>query len=469
MNWLHAAIKDGKVLVAVSGGVDSMCLLVHLHALSRKHSFKIVAGHVDHQVRPESGEDARLVKHVCSQLGVPYRQRTLSAQEGNDEGTLREGRLAALREMAAEESTHVIALGHHRDDMAETFLLMALRGSGPRGLGSMREVAQWPGGFTVIRPLLTMSRAQIKAEMTRNKIPWNEDPTNEQIHHRRNFIRHRILPLLEELEPAALELLARSARLVGEADLHLGEASRKNLATLTLAKSERAILLSIHLMHNIPAHHHGEVIRQAAECLQAHEGATPSLPTHDRLTDLLDTIAGSRSDPATYNLAPGLDAWLGNGYLLLHRDTPVREAFHSVVRGLPVLLAELADPLPVGAIGTTLELPDGITIEVDDGELEPSSDWEAVFSLAKSDSVVDIRNVKPDDIFILPGGGKKNARDSLREARVPAPIRGDVLGVYVDGRLEWIPGVRQSHDTIWDDDPEKHFVGLRILRDGMPI
>ncbi|MCC5875251.1 MAG: hypothetical protein JJU11_03430, partial [Candidatus Sumerlaeia bacterium] len=145
------------------------------------------------------------------------------------------------------------------------------------------------------------------------------------------------------------------------------------------------------------------------------------------------------------------------------------EAFLSVSEGLPALVAELPNPVPVGAIGSSTELPGGITIEVEDGELDPSSPWEAVLSLGSPDNGIDIRTVSLDDTISLPGGGKKKAGDCLREGRVPAPVRRDVLGIYVNGKLQWIPGLRQSNDSIFSHDTEGHHIGIIITRDGMPL
>ncbi|MEJ2470156.1 MAG: tRNA lysidine(34) synthetase TilS, partial [Desulfuromonadales bacterium] len=143
-----AVIPPGsRVLVAVSGGADSVALLLLLYEAAGRFSLQLEAGHLDHALRPESGADAEFVQELCSRLGIALHSErcdiaeTAKAQKGNLEEVARMVRRDFLRTVARSRQCGLIALGHHRDDQVETFLLRLLRGAGPTGLSGMRMLS----------------------------------------------------------------------------------------------------------------------------------------------------------------------------------------------------------------------------------------------------------------------------------------------------------------------------------------
>jgi tRNA(Ile)-lysidine synthase len=130
----------GKVLVAVSGGADSVALLSMLRVLAEKHGWQLFVGHVDHGLRPESHLDARFVKDLANELELPFFERkvTVPSQGRSLEEAAREKRRTALMAMAREAGAQTIALAHHADDQAETLLARLLQGTGAKGLAGMR-------------------------------------------------------------------------------------------------------------------------------------------------------------------------------------------------------------------------------------------------------------------------------------------------------------------------------------------
>ncbi|MCD8188817.1 MAG: tRNA lysidine(34) synthetase TilS [Clostridiales bacterium] len=198
-----------RVLVAVSGGGDSMCLL---HLLWRE-GYAVQAATYDHGIRPQSAQDAAFVETWCRAHGIPCHvgrgdvPRRAKEQGLGLEEAARALRYAFLQDTARKAGIEKIATAHNADDNAETLLLHLLRGSGLNGLGGIPPVRG-----NLIRPLLTASRAEIDAYLERWDIPHVEDSTNADTTYRRNYLRHQVLPLLKAQNPNLLEGLNRTMR-----------------------------------------------------------------------------------------------------------------------------------------------------------------------------------------------------------------------------------------------------------------
>ncbi len=208
----HALWSVGdRVAVAVSGGLDSVVLLDLLVETASWHGGVLCVATVDHGTRPESSADAQFVVDLAERYTLPVHTLTLKLGETASEEACRAGRYGALSTLEVDR----VALAHHRDDQAETMLLMLMRGSGLRGLGAMpwcRE--RW------VRPLLDTSRAELREWATHRQLEWREDPTNQSPRFLRNRLRHEVLPMVEEIRPGAAKAMARSAaRLASDAGL----------------------------------------------------------------------------------------------------------------------------------------------------------------------------------------------------------------------------------------------------------
>lgn len=209
-----AGVPDGAVWVAaVSGGCDSIALLHLLAEEAQPRGWRIVVGHIDHGLRLDSREDRRFVEATAEALGLPFRGFSIPPEAwtlrrgGSLEALARRLRRRRLRQLAAEARASWIALGHNRDDQAETVLMNLMRGSHVRGLSGMRAVRPpW------IRPLLHVGRSEVRAFAEARGLRWREDSTNQELWPLRNRIRHRLLPLMEsELSPGVTRVLARTA------------------------------------------------------------------------------------------------------------------------------------------------------------------------------------------------------------------------------------------------------------------
>jgi tRNA(Ile)-lysidine synthase len=210
--------RGETLLVALSGGADSVALVDTLALLSRPRGFRLLAAHLDHRLRPGSEEDAAFCAELCRRLGVELRVgradvRARAARErGGLEQAARRERYLFLRAVREREQAAAIALAHTLDDQAETLLLRLLRGAGALGLGAMRARSG-----DLLRPLLGVSRAQVLAHLRERSLPWREDPTNADPALRRNRVRHELLPYLEQrFNPRVRAALARTAALLAD-------------------------------------------------------------------------------------------------------------------------------------------------------------------------------------------------------------------------------------------------------------
>ncbi len=209
---------DAVLLVALSGGADSVCLLFTVKAMAGRYGFAVRAAHVEHGLRGDASlADARFCERLCARLGVPFSCDHAALEGGmaapGAEARAREARYALLLRRARECGADALLLAHHRDDQAETVLAHLLRGSGARGLGGMREVSVLDG-VTVVRPLLTVSKREILAALAEADEPFCRDESNALLCCQRNRLRAETLPALERENPRAAEHMAQSARLL---------------------------------------------------------------------------------------------------------------------------------------------------------------------------------------------------------------------------------------------------------------
>lgn len=200
--------EDAELLVAVSGGGDSVALLHLLHRMGRK----VVALHGNHQSRgAESEADARFVADLAASLGISAVIENLTLDgEGSFEMRARAARHQFFRRMARDRGTAWVALGHTRDDQAETLLLRIIRGTGPDGLGGMAYKTALRD-LKMVRPLLGQSRAALRAWLEGEGLSWREDSSNASPDYQRNRVRHEVLPLLESFNPEVVSALNRLA------------------------------------------------------------------------------------------------------------------------------------------------------------------------------------------------------------------------------------------------------------------
>ncbi|RMG29813.1 MAG: tRNA lysidine(34) synthetase TilS [Gammaproteobacteria bacterium] len=216
--------------VAFSGGGDSTALLYLMVELAGDFDWSLGMVHVHHGLLPEAEAWATRARDLASRLHLPVQVFSVQARPRpgeSPEAAAREARYAAWRDWLAEGE--VIVTAHHADDQAETLLLQLLRGAGPHGLAAMPAVAPLGRG-RLVRPLLEVPRGEVRSWARSKGLGWVEDPSNRELRHDRNYLRHQVMPVLEARWPSLARTLHRAAELQAEAAGLLDALAAQDLA-----------------------------------------------------------------------------------------------------------------------------------------------------------------------------------------------------------------------------------------------
>jgi tRNA(Ile)-lysidine synthase len=423
----HALIAAGDtVVVAVSGGADSLCLLHVLQTLAPDLGCGLHVAHLDHALRPTSEADAAFVAACAAELGLPHtvERRDVGAlartQRVSLETAARRARYEFLHGVAAARGAAGIATGHTRDDQAETLLLHLARGSGLRGLAGMP-----PRREALIRPLLEVGHAETVAYCAALGLVPRQDESNLSPAHRRNRIRHEVLPRLEAIQPAASANIARAARLLA-ADLALIE----RLARHALA-------------HAVTRRDGSHVTLSATRLLEAE----PELRPH-MLRLLLDDLLGHAEGFGERDYMRILEA-ITSGEpsvsLLLPKGLVLERCGDDVMIGRPT-----TPPRPV--LGDhVLPVPGTVHTEVGllCAELATAPDeWAGVppsvayLDRAATGPTLTVRAWRPGDrVRPLGLGGTRKVQDVFVDRKVPQALRGRIPIVEGPRGIAWIAGL----------------------------
>lgn len=336
-------LPDGAaVAVAFSGGLDSRALMQRLTETEWVRSQGLRVLHVNHGLHPHAGHWADHCAQQAAALGLDFERLRVEVPEGPGglEARARSARHAALTN--ALRAGEVLAMAHHLDDQAETFLLRALRGAGERGLGGMRALRRFGPGW-LWRPLLATPRSAIEAYARSRGLVWIEDPSNADCRHDRNFLRLAVMPLLRERWPQAAAALADSAALSAAADARL-----RQLDAIDLARAQQLDpqVLDLDVLMGWDRARRARVLRaflRAAGCA--------ALPTPTVLRQIESELLPARAD------SDAEVRWQG------HRLRAWRRALH-LVPALPPLPGTL-DLAWQG--DSPLGLPDGHALALCDG------------------------------------------------------------------------------------------------------
>ncbi|MEE2821588.1 MAG: tRNA lysidine(34) synthetase TilS [Acidobacteriota bacterium] len=273
----HQLFEAGdRIIVALSGGSDSVALLLVLKELTKSLSLHVSAAHVNHLLRgEESDEDERFVCDLCQEIGIPIEvQRVDTRREVRSSGENLQSCARRLRYdffgQLALSPKHKVTTGHTLNDQVETFLMRLVRGAGSTGLSGISTLVRssnlntgsQTGTTMIVRPLLEVSRVDILAYLKENKQDYREDRSNRDLSYDRNWVRHELLPLLQnKLNPAIVETLHRSSQLFKEIDDYLVLHGRKAFEQC-LVQQEGEIRIQIEELETFPSIIQKQVLRQ---------------------------------------------------------------------------------------------------------------------------------------------------------------------------------------------------------------
>jgi tRNA(Ile)-lysidine synthase len=456
----HALLRDGaRVLVALSGGADSVAMLLLLRDLEQDGVLAVAgAAHLNHQLR---GGDADADEAFCAALaagmGVPFlagRADVLArarAGKRSIEDAARSARYEFLERAAGELSADVIAVAHTREDQAETFLLRLLRGSGTRGLAAIQ-----PRAGRVVRPLLDVARADLRAFLASRGQAFREDASNADRTIPRNRVRHELIPYLaSHFSPRVTDVLARDAALARQDEEFLRGEAIKLAAGIVL--TDEAVRIDVAGLSRAPRALSSRVVQMA---LEHHAGSKPI--SFDHVEQVLALAGNDTGLPRGVSL-PGQYAVRDGGTIVLR---PGRSriaagansfAFSLSIPGevelRPQRLAVGAEraPAPVLQAGRPNQwVGRGTEVGVAAGALE--------LPLA-------VRSRRPGDHFRPLGApGDRKLQDFLVDRKVARDDR-DSLPLVVDGRdrIVWVVGQAVAED-FRVTDPSQGVLLLKVRR-----
>lgn len=404
--------RNSRVCIALSGGVDSVVLL-HLFAqLRTDYPMTLSAIHVHHGISVHADHWAQTCQQLCDQLAIPLQTCNINLHHRAElglEAAARSARYAAFQQQHAD----FIALAHHRDDQVETLMLQLLRGAGAKGLAGMPVLRQPANQPAYIRPLLDIDRSCILDWANQHGLHWIDDESNLDTHYARNFLRHEILPRLNQRYPAWRATLARSAQNLGEAALLLDE-----LAQLDAIDGIKEQGISCHYLNQLSPPRARNLLRYF---LSMH-GVT--MPSQIALTEMLEQLTQADADRnmAIHHDGHTLHRFQHYGYLVKQFAAPAPDSrWHW--QGEP----QLALP----ALGGTLHFS---------YQPAPGLDLNKLHN-------INIRLRLGGEMF-RPDIKRPNHRlkSLLQEADIPPWQRDRIPLIYSDDTLIHVPGIGTAHD-----------------------
>ncbi len=430
--------KGDQVVIGLSGGADSVCLLVVLKALWPLLNLKLAAVHVNHGLRGEAADaDQAYAAHLCRQLGVDCHivradVRTMAkAQHRSEEEVGRECRYAAFEALRKTMGDGKIAVAHHRDDLAETVLLNLMRGTGLKGLTGIPVKRG-----AVIRPLLGVTRAEIEHYLSDKAIAYCTDATNGETDYTRNKIRLQLMPYLKEnINPKAMEHLCMTAAMAADASAFMEREAQKAAASC-VKESEEGLLLDAGALGILDPALTREVIRL---CIGKLAGRMKDIGmVHvEEVRGLLGKTVGK-----TVHLPYGLEAARTYDGILLG---PVTDKQDKTLAGT---LAQLPKepgiyPLEEREIALKIEV-----FEPQENDQIPKNVYTKWFDYGKIGNEMVLRTRMSGDYMVLKDGSKKPLRRILMDDKIPKDKR-DQLILLADGaHILWILGMERISEEV---------------------
>jgi tRNA(Ile)-lysidine synthase len=436
-----------RVLVAVSGGPDSVCLLSVLQAVAKELVLTLHIAHLDHLFRgEESADEALFVGELAKRFNIPAtierfnvpafcRERGLSPQEG-----AREVRYDFLQRVARTIDAARIATGHTADDQAETFLMRLMRGAGASGLSAIPPVRE-----NIIRPLIEATRDEVLEHLRETGLSFVTDPSNAKPLYTRNRIRLEIIPVLKRFNPRIIKTLAAEAALLRDEDEAI-ESHCAMLADVSLERSVSELFIRRNEFNALPTAFRRRLLKKALDLAGA-ESLRLSLT---RIDDTLTFMASAQT---------------GRSISLIRGLTIGREYDRFVIR-TPSNKKDFSCPVSTPGITSLPELSMTIETLVTDRLPAVPEDknyvWQALFDYDKISHLLTLRNRRPGDWFCPAGmGGKrKKLQDYLVDEKIPLRKR-DAVPLLCSGEdILWVVGHRTDERFLPGPKTKKVLVAL---------
>ncbi len=422
-----------RVLIAVSGGVDSVVLLDLLHHMAHPMSLSLAIGHINHAMRGKAADDdQQFVRELSQQYDIPYFDTKLDPKHwdepGNRQAKARELRYEALQGWAKQHEFNLIATAHQADDQAETVLARLVRGAGLDGLAGISSKRG-----NIIRPLLTIPRTEIEEYAKQHRLQWHEDGSNQSLHYSRNRIRHQVMPELVTLNTNAIQHLAQAADRARLAQQALTEYARLHLAQRLHVHAPKHISLSVESIGALPKGLRTAMYRELLLAFDINGGYPPDA----RLIEELDNAAQKPHSIDARSLLPGL-VIEGSPGRLIFRDTLPEPPLPFEIE-----IKEGFTDLPAGHILMRRISPDQVPPFI-------ASD-SAYFDENLLAMPLRLRSRRPGDRMRLPNVGERKIKRIMIDAKWPRSRRQNTPLLCDRNNILWIAGLRRGEHALVTD------------------
>lgn len=423
----YSMLKGGeKVLIALSGGPDSVTLLHILNELKGEMILTLHALYIDHGLRPEETPDEiEFCGEITGRLSIPFSFRKIDVRAYADSERLnlqeaaRQLRYLAFDEEADSSGADRIATGHNADDQVETLIMRLIRGSGPRGLSGIP-----PLRGRVIRPLIETNREEIEDYLKSRDIRYMTDTSNLKGYYLRNRIRRQVMPVLKKYNPRIVGVLCRTAGIIREEDSHIDLTVTKALMRLISRKDERRVELFLSPLENLEKVILRRVLIRVIEETRGLRGVGI-----EHIEDIISLIRHGETGSRLY-LPGSIRAVRGYSTLIITSEPPRRLGKYTLNIPGETLLKE-------AGIVLTAEIVD----ESYGGTANGRS--EALFDIERLKMPIRVRSRVPGDFF-YPSmfGRRKKLQDYLVDEKVPRDER-DAVPLLISGDdIIWVVGYR---------------------------
>ena len=435
----HSMLYEGdRVLIGLSGGPDSVCLLHALNNLKDEYKLALHAIYIDHGLRPdEIPVEIEFCKTLCENLGVPFITKSVDVKSYaldyglNKQEAARELRYKAFDETSLEINANRIALAHNADDQAETFFMRILRGSGQRGLTGIPPVRG-----KIIRPLIEIERKNIEEFLDSISQSFIVDSSNLKKDYFRNWLRLAVMPEFKKQNPALINTISRVCEIIREEDNYLELIVTKTLMKLIPKKTDKLIELFLVPLENMDMVILRRVLRRAIDAVKGLRGIG-----FVHIEDIIELVKKGDSGDRIY-LPKGIRVIKGYSTLILTSEQPSQLRTYSL--NVPEELA-----LKESGILIKSSFADSAEISCD-GKSKVMIDAEMI----KLPLVVRAR--KSGDLFYPFGFGKrKKLQDFFVDEKIPRDERDSIPIVLSGNDIVWIVGYRADERFKVTEDTEK--------------
>lgn len=430
----HIELENKKVVVAISGGPDSLALLHFFKGLRRKIKLQLTAVTVNHQLRKEAVDDVTFVEKICKQWDVPLISEQVDVQaykaqhKVSTQVAARESRYAIFRKIMDEEGADYLALGHHGDDQIETLVMSLMRTTNLAGMTGIPFSRSFQQG-NIIRPLLAVTREEIESYCERHRLQARIDPSNEDLSYTRNYVRKRIVPSLKEKNPSLHLTIQQLAESLGEDEEYMR--AEAEVVFDRVAKCDRTtkkVTLDIASLKAYAVSLQRRIYRLTLDYL--YDNLPPHLShSHEQIfLSLMNENISNRRLHFPQNLIVEVVYGQIEFYFYEGNEPP----FTAYVHNVP----------------TTVALPDGKVLEIkytrSIPEVEDDNEYYCHISQVKFP--LQIRSRKPGDRMRYKGlNGSKKIKDIFIDEKVPRAKRDKAIMVTDNtDEVFWLIGLRKG-------------------------